>query len=98
MSRPIFRLVQCKKLHKELEGLATTPYPGELGQRIYNEISQEAWDAWLKRQTMFINEYRFNLTDKEARKFLRTEMEKFLFEDQDNKPAGYVEPENQSGH
>jgi Fe-S cluster biosynthesis and repair protein YggX len=94
----VSRLVYCKKLNKELPGLNSAPYPGALGQRIYNEISQEAWDLWLKRQTMFINEHHFNFGDKEARAkanaFLRQEMEKFLFEDQDNTPAGYVAPEN----
>lgn len=86
------RLIFCKKLNKELEGLKSMPYPGELGQRIYNEISQEAWDAWLKRQVMFINEKHLNLTEKSSREFLKVEMIKFLFEGEDNKPAGFIEP------
>ncbi len=87
------RLVHCKKLNKESQGLTSAPYPGELGQRIYNEISKEAWAAWLKRQVMFINEKHLNLTEKSSREFLKAEMIKFLFEGEDNKPAGFVEPE-----
>lgn len=89
------RLIHCAKLKKEAEGLTAPPYPGALGKRIFDEISQEAWQQWLGRQTMFINEYRLNLTEKEARDFLRVEMEKFLFSDEDNKPAGY-QPEASS--
>lgn len=84
------RLIHCAKLNKEAEGLTSPPYPGALGKKIFEEISQEAWQQWLGRQTMFINEYRLNLTEKEARDFLRVEMEKFLFSDEDNKPEGFT--------
>ncbi len=87
------RLIQCKKLNQKLEGISNAPYPGELGQRIYAEISQQAWKLWLKRQTMFINEYRLNLTEKKSRDFLAEEMQKFLFDDQDNKPEGFTAPD-----
>lgn len=83
------RYVQCKKLKKEKPGLTKPPIPGELGKRIYEEISAEAWQLWLKRQTMFINEYQLNLTDAQARKFLREQMDDFLFKDIDRKPDGY---------
>ena len=84
----------CQKLKKEAEGLEFAPYPGELGQRILENISKEAWAMWQSRQTMFINEYRLNLMDKEARTFLETEMEKFLFSDEaSDLPEGYVPPE-----
>ena len=74
------RMVHCVKLEKESEGLVRPPYPGELGQRIYENISQDAWDAWVKLQTMMINEYRMSMLDPEARKFLAEKMEKYLFE------------------
>jgi len=84
------RIIFCKKLQKEAEGLAFAPLPGVLGQRIYNEISQEAWKLWLAHQTMLINEYRLNLTDPKAKSFLMQEIEKFLFGEGSEKPAGYV--------
>lgn len=73
------RLVFCTKLRKEAEGLASLPFPGPLGQRIYAEISKEAWALWLKQQTLLINEQRLSLTDLEARRFLMRELEAFLF-------------------
>ncbi len=86
-------LVQCKKLGIEAEGLDSPPYPGELGQRIFQHISKQAWDAWRNHQTMLINEYRLNLMERKSREFLEKEMEKFLFGDGSQKPAGYIEPE-----
>lgn len=86
------RTIYCVKLKKEAEGLDFAPYPGDLGQTIFEKISKEAWQLWLKRQTMFINEYRLSLADPEARKFLKTEMEKFLFTDEESAPAGYIPP------
>lgn len=83
------REIFCYKLKKQAPGLAYVPFPGELGQRIYQEISQEAWQLWLQQQTMLINEYRLNMTDVSARTFLSTEMEKFLFGEGSEKPAGY---------
>jgi Fe-S cluster biosynthesis and repair protein YggX len=87
------RIIHCLKLDREAEGLTAPPYPGDLGQRIYNSISKEAWQMWLQRQTMFINEYRLVLTDHKAREFLRQEMEKFLFGEGGELPAGYTKPE-----
>lgn len=84
------KMVQCKKLGIEAEGLAATPYPGEIGQRIYENISQKAWDTWLNHQTMLINEYRLNLLDKKSREFLEAEMTKFLFGGGSEKPPGFV--------
>lgn len=86
------RMIYCQKLQKEAEGLASPPYPGELGQRIFNHISKEAWQLWLQRQIMFINEYRLSLADPKARKMLATEMEQFLFGNSENLPGGYVPP------
>lgn len=73
------RIVYCIKLKKEAPGLANPPYPGALGQRIYNEISEEAWKGWLQYQTMLINENRLKLTSPQAREFLRKAMEDYLF-------------------
>ena len=80
----------CQKLGKEAEGLAKPPYPGELGQRIFEHISRQAWESWQNHQTMLINEYRLSLIDPEARQFLETEMEKFLFGGGSEKPPGYA--------
>ncbi|RMH47105.1 MAG: oxidative damage protection protein [Gammaproteobacteria bacterium] len=91
------RMVFCKKLQKELPGLPFVPYPGELGQRIYKEISMEAWQQWLKHQTMLINEKRLSLADPEARAYLAGEMEKFLFGGDYDMPEGYVPPD-EAGH
>ncbi len=87
MSRQVF----CKKLGKEAQGLDFPPYPGELGQRIYDHISALAWQDWLNHQTMLVNEYRLHLADQKSRAFLETEMEKFLFGEGSEKPAGYRE-------
>ena len=84
------RTVHCAKLGKELEGLERTPYPGELGQKIYDTISKEAWQAWLKQQTILINEYRLSMIDPKARQFLEEQMQKFLFEGEEQKPDSYV--------
>lgn len=84
------RMIFCNKLQKEAEGLDFPPYPGELGQKIYQHISKAAWQAWLAHQTMLINEYRLNLLDRKAREFLTKEMEKFLFGNGSEKPSGYV--------
>ena len=86
------RMVQCAKLNKEGEGLERPTYPGELGKRIYMNISKEAWQAWVGHQTMLINEYRLTPVDPKARKFLEEEMEKFLFTDESQAPSGYVPP------
>ena len=89
------RMVQCVKLGKEAEGLDLPPYPGELGKRIYESVSKEAWQEWLRHQTMLINEYRLTPVDPKSRKFLEEEMEKFFFSGEDTtKPEGYVPPES----
>ncbi len=77
-------------LKTEAEGLDYAPYPGELGQRIYDNVSREAWQRWLDHQTMLINENRLTPIEPEARQFLATEMEKFFFGEGSEKPTGYV--------
>ncbi len=84
------RQVKCVLLGVETEGLDYPPYPGKIGQRIFEEISKEAWQQWLAHQTMLINEYRLTPIEPKAREFLETEMEKFLFSGGAEKPAEYV--------
>ena len=86
------RMVQCVKLNKELPGLERPTYPGDLGKRIYLNVSQEAWQSWVNHQTMLINEYRLTTADPKARKYLEEEMEKFLFTDEETVISGYVPP------
>jgi Fe-S cluster biosynthesis and repair protein YggX len=83
------RMVQCAYLKKEAPGLDRPPYPGELGKRIYEAISKEAWGRWLNHQTMLINEYRLTPMEPKARKFLEGEMEKFLFGTGSKPPEGF---------
>ena len=87
------RRVNCVKLGKEAEGLKALPYPGALGKRIYQEVSQEAWQMWLGHQTMLINEYRLTPIEPKARKFLEEEMEKYFFGEGSARPGEFVEPE-----
>ena len=87
------RTVYCQHLKREAPGLERVPYPGELGKRIYENISAEAWAAWVRHQTMLINEYRLSPIEPKARAFLVEEMQKFLFDGGSSKPAEYVAPE-----
>ena len=86
------RMVKCVKLGKEAEGLDRPTYPGELGKRIYAEVSKEAWQMWLRQQTMLINEYRLSPIEPKARKFLEEQMEKFFFGDGADTPPDFVPP------
>ena len=88
------RMVQCVKLGNEAEGLDRPTYPGDLGKRIFENVSKEAWQMWIKQQTILINEYRLSPIDPKARKFLEDEMEKFFFGDGGTTPEGFV-PQNQ---
>jgi Fe-S cluster biosynthesis and repair protein YggX len=87
------RKVHCIKLDKEADGLTALPYPGELGKRIYEQVSQEAWQMWLSHQTMLINEYRLTPIEPKARKFLEEEMEKYFFGGGSEKPKEFVATE-----
>ena len=86
------RTVQCTYLKKEAPGMDYSPYPGELGHRIYANISKEAFELWKKHQTMLVNENRLNLADARARQYLARQMEQFFFGDGGDKPVGYVPP------
>jgi Fe-S cluster biosynthesis and repair protein YggX len=85
--------VQCVLLKREADGLERSPYPGELGRRIYEQVSKEAWAQWLRHQTLLINEYRLTPIEPKARKFLESEMEKFFFGSGSDAPQGYQPPE-----
>jgi Fe-S cluster biosynthesis and repair protein YggX len=87
------RTVQCVLLKREAPGLDRQPYPGPLGQRIFNEVSKEAWAAWVRHQTMLINEYRLTPVDPKARRFLEAEMEKYFFGAGSEKPKEFQAPE-----
>lgn len=76
------RIVHCIKLDENLEGLDVPPIAGELGKRIYEHVSKEAWSMWIKQQTMIINENRLNLADEAARNFLKQQMEYYFFGNQ----------------
>jgi len=83
------RTVKCVLLGVEAEGLDYAPYPGELGRRIYENVSRQAWQQWLAHQTMIINEYRLTPIEPKARKFIEEEMEKFFFGEGSDRPEGY---------
>ncbi len=86
------RTVHCIKLGREAEGMDFPPLPGELGQRLYANVSKEAWAGWLRQQTMLVNENRLNLADIKARKYLMEQVEKYFFGEGADKVEGYVPP------
>ncbi len=87
------RTVECILLGGEKPGLDRLPYPGELGQRIFDNVSQEAWQQWLQHQTILINEYRLTPIEPKDRRFLEQEMDKFFFGDGSSQPEDYVPEE-----
>ena len=88
------RMVNCVKLGREAEGLDFPPYPGNLGQRIFERVSKEAWKQWLEQQKMLVNENRLNLADRKAREYLAQQMEKHFFGEGADVASGYVPPPN----
>ncbi|MEW8681555.1 MAG: oxidative damage protection protein [Candidatus Thiodiazotropha endolucinida] len=83
------RTVQCVRLKREAEGLDRPTYPGELGKRIFDNVSKEAWQGWLRHQTMLINENRLSPVDPKARQFLEQQMEQFFFGEGAELPPDY---------
>jgi Fe-S cluster biosynthesis and repair protein YggX len=83
-------MVNCVKLGREAEGMDFPPYPGALGKRIFENVSKEAWAAWIKHQTMLVNENRLSLADPQARKYLMEQTEAFFFGDGAEAASGYV--------
>ena len=90
--RKMARTVHCIKLDKDMEGLEHPPYPGALGQRIFENVSKEAWNQWLRLQTMIINENRLNLADAATRKYLAQQVERHFFGDGADQVTGYIPP------
>ncbi len=88
------RTVTCIKLGREAEGLDFPPYPGDLGKRVFENVSKEAWAAWLRYQTMLINENRLNLADPRARKYLMEQAENYFFGGGADSVSGYVPPKS----
>ncbi|MCH7820985.1 MAG: oxidative damage protection protein [Proteobacteria bacterium] len=88
------RTVNCALMGEEAEGLDYAPYPGELGQRIYDNVSKQAWQRWVEHQKMLINEYRLTPIEPEARSFLEKEMEKYFFGEGSAAPKEYVPPKS----
>lgn len=88
------RTVQCIKLGREAEGLDFPPLPGELGKRLFENVSKEAWRGWLEQQKMLVNENRLSLADPKARKYLMEQTERYFFGAGADTAAGYVPPEN----
>lgn len=86
------RMVQCKKYNKQLLGLPVPPYPGPKGQEIYETVSQQAWSEWQTEQTMLINEKQLSMASADDRKYLQTEMNKFLNNEEFHHAEGYVPP------
>lgn len=83
------RMVQCVKLQREAEGLDRQPYPGDLGKRVFDNVSKQAWQDWLRHQTMLINENRLSPIDPKARSFLEEQMEKFFFGEGSDLPPDF---------
>ena len=88
------RMVKCVFLGEEAEGLHYLPYPGELGQRVYDNVSKAAWQRWVAHQTILINEYRLSPIEPKAKKFLAEEMEKFFFGEGSAAPDAFVAPDS----
>ena len=88
------RTVKCVKLGREADGMDFPPYPGELGKRIWENVSKEAWAAWLKHQTMLINENRLNMADPAARKYLAEQVENYFFGAGADAVSGFVPPKH----
>jgi Fe-S cluster biosynthesis and repair protein YggX len=91
------RMVKCVKLGRELPGLDKPPFPGELGQRIYEHISKQAYDMWPAQSTLIINHYGLNMADPESRKLLREQMEEFFFGSEAKMPEGWVPEDEDDG-
>jgi len=88
----MMRQVICVKLKREVEGLDFPPYPGDLGRRVFENVSKEAWKNWLEQQKMLVNENRLNLADKKARDYLAQQMEQHFFGAGADQAIGYVPP------
>jgi Fe-S cluster biosynthesis and repair protein YggX len=86
------RTVKCIKLGREADGMDFPPYPGPLGQRIFENVSKEAWSTWLRHQTMLVNENRLSMADPQARKYLAEQTEAYFFGEGADQASGYIPP------
>ncbi len=91
-AKPGQRTVKCAKFGKEMPGLDRIPWKGELGKRVYENISQEAWKLWIEHSKMIMNEYRLNPLDPNSQKIMEEQMEQFFFGEGARLPEGYVPP------
>ena len=91
------RMVTCRKYKKPLEGLDLPPFPGPKGQRIYEDVSKQAWQEWLAHQTTLINEKRLNMMDAKDRTYLDDQREKFLAGEAVDQAEGYIPPTDNAG-
>jgi Fe-S cluster biosynthesis and repair protein YggX len=87
------RMVQCVKFQKELPGLDEPPFNNELGQRVFQNVSKDAWKLWLEHMKMIVNEYRLNLIDRDAQRVIQQQMEEYFFGEGAALPPGYVPPQ-----
>ncbi|MGH9718523.1 MAG: oxidative damage protection protein [Candidatus Acidiferrales bacterium] len=86
------RMVKCAKLGRELPGLDRPPWKGEIGQRVYESVSQEAWQMWVDHSKMLLNEFHLNPLDPRSQKIMEEQMEQFFFGDGSKPPEGFVAP------
>lgn len=86
------RTVFCAKLARELPGLDAPPFPGELGQRIFDQISQAAWSMWPAQERILMNHYGLNMADPAARRLLMEQMDQFFFGEGAQMPEGWTPP------
>jgi len=84
------RMIHCVKFNREMEGLDEAPFPGELGERVYNEVSREAWSLWPSHATLIINHYGLTLADPQARQLLREQLEDFFWGEGSQLPEGWT--------
>jgi len=90
--KPGTRMVHCVKFGRELPGLERAPWKGELGKRVYENVSKDAWKLWLEHSKMIMNEYRLNPLDPNSQKIMEEQMEQFFFGEGAKLPEGYVPP------
>jgi Fe-S cluster biosynthesis and repair protein YggX len=94
--KPGARMVKCVKFAKEMEGLDRVPWKGELGQRIFDNVSKEAWKLWIEHSKMIMNEYRLNPLDPQSQKVMEEQLQEFFFGEGAKLPEGYVPPKAKS--
>ena len=91
-SQPGTHTVMCVKFGRKMEGLDRVPWKGEIGQRIYENVSKEAWKLWIEHSKMIMNEYRLNPLDPQSQKIMEEQMEQFFFGEGAKLPEGYIPP------